>query len=105
MRKGALFVVGRHRRHSLDRAGLAQGGANDTLGIFQRTTPTSDQNTIPYDTSARLEPQLWPLNDDPGRYGRVDFDAGVASRSSTCTSVVPRFAALVRRSRLVAVRA
>lgn len=28
----------------------------------------------PYDTGERLEPQLWPVNDDPDRYGRVDFD-------------------------------
>lgn len=28
----------------------------------------------PYDTGERLEPQLWPANDDPDRYGRVDFD-------------------------------
>lgn len=27
-----------------------------------------------YDTGARLEPQLWPANDDPDRLGRVDFD-------------------------------
>ncbi len=28
----------------------------------------------PYDTGARLEPQPWPPDDDPDRYGRVDFD-------------------------------
>lgn len=28
----------------------------------------------PYDTGSRLEPQLWPPNDDPDRAGRVDFD-------------------------------
>lgn len=28
----------------------------------------------PYDTGARLEPYHWPVNDDPDRYGRVDFD-------------------------------
>ena len=28
----------------------------------------------PYDTGERLEPQLWPADDDPDRYGRVDFD-------------------------------
>ena len=28
----------------------------------------------PYDRGTRLEPQLWPLGDDPDSYGRVDFD-------------------------------
>lgn len=32
------------------------------------------QSQSPHDTGARLEPQLWPPNDDPDRYGRVDFD-------------------------------
>lgn len=36
------------------------------------TTPNPPLS--PYDTGARLEPQLWPVNDDPDRAGRVDFD-------------------------------
>lgn len=32
------------------------------------------RNLTPYDTGRRLEPQLWPLGDDPDSYGRVDFD-------------------------------
>ncbi|MDR6868332.1 hypothetical protein J2Y69_002946 [Microbacterium resistens] len=35
---------------------------------------TSNPPLGPYDTGVRLEPQLWPVNDDPDRYGRVDFD-------------------------------
>ena len=32
------------------------------------------RNLTPYDRGTRLEPQLWPLGDDPDSYGRVDFD-------------------------------
>lgn len=35
---------------------------------------TSNPPLSPYDTGARLEPQVWPVNGDPDRYGRVDFD-------------------------------
>ena len=28
----------------------------------------------PYDTGARLDPKVWPVNGDSDRYGRVDFD-------------------------------
>ncbi len=34
----------------------------------------STNNLTPYDTGDRLEPQLWPLGEDPDSYGRVDFD-------------------------------
>ena len=34
----------------------------------------TDRNLTPYDRGTRLEPQLWPLGDDPDSYGRVDFD-------------------------------
>lgn len=34
----------------------------------------SIDNLTPYDTGDRLEPQLWPLGEDPDSYGRVDFD-------------------------------
>ena len=34
----------------------------------------TDRNLTPYDRGTRLEPQLWPLGDDPDTYGRVDFD-------------------------------
>lgn len=27
-----------------------------------------------YDVGVRLEPHLWSVNEDPDRYGRVDFD-------------------------------
>ena len=32
------------------------------------------RNLTPYDRGTRLEPQLWPLGDEPDSYGRVDFD-------------------------------
>lgn len=38
------------------------------------TASTIPATLTPYDTGTRLEPQLWPLNDEPDRYGRVDFD-------------------------------
>lgn len=34
----------------------------------------STNNLTPYDTADRLEPQLWPVGEDPDSYGRVDFD-------------------------------
>lgn len=39
----------------------------------------TEHTLTPYDTGARLEPQLWPLRGpdsvlDPDRYGKVDFD-------------------------------
>ena len=34
----------------------------------------STDNLTPYDRGNRLEPQLWPLGEDPDSYGRVDFD-------------------------------
>ena len=34
----------------------------------------TDRNLTPYDRGTRLEPQLWPLGNDPDSYGRVDFD-------------------------------
>ncbi|KSU51573.1 hypothetical protein [Microbacterium enclense] len=34
----------------------------------------STHRLTPYDTGDRLEPQLWPLGEDPDSYGRVDFD-------------------------------
>ena len=34
----------------------------------------STYRLTPYDTGDRLEPQLWPLGEDPDSYGRVDFD-------------------------------
>lgn len=34
----------------------------------------STDNLTPYDRGTRLEPQLWPLGEDPDSYGRVDFD-------------------------------
>ncbi len=37
------------------------------------TRPTTTQPT-PYDTGDHLEPQVWPIDGDPDRYGRVDLD-------------------------------
>lgn len=35
---------------------------------------TANTALTPYDTGARLEPQLWQTFDEPAAYGRVDFD-------------------------------
>lgn len=34
----------------------------------------TDNNLTPFDRGSRLEPQLWPLGQNPDSHGRVDFD-------------------------------
>ena len=52
----------------------------------------------PYDRGTRLEPQLWPLGDDPDSYGRVDFDNDESATVLTAYAVFFLLIAL-RRTR------